>query len=177
MDLGKKIRDLRNSYNLSQEELANRVDLTKGYISQLENNLTSPSLASLSEILTVLGTSLKEFFSDESDEKIVYKKEDYITKHEDGYSLTWLVNNAQKNEMEPIIVSIEPHCKTSEDNPHEGEEFGYVLDGEVVVCYDNRKIRLKKGETFYFTTNKVHYLYNPKDKVSKVIWISSPPNF
>ncbi len=163
--------------NLSQEELANRCDVTKGYISQLENNLTSPSLATLVDILLALGTSLKEFFNDDSDEKITFNSSDYITKEEDGYSMTWLVNNAQKNEMEPVVVTIQPRHKTEEDIPHEGEEFGYVLEGEVVVCYDSRKLRCKKGETFYFKTSKVHYLYNPKDKLAKVIWVSSPPNF
>ncbi len=177
MDIGKKIRDLRNTLNLSQEELANRCDVTKGYISQLENNLTSPSLATLVDILLALGTTLKEFFNDDSDEKIVFNSNDYITKEEDGYSMTWLVNNAQKNEMEPVVVIIQPRHKTVEDVPHEGEEFGYILEGEVVVCYDNKKIRCKKGETFYFKTSKVHYLYNPKDKLAKVIWVSSPPNF
>lgn len=177
MDIGKKIKDLRNTLNLSQEELANRCDVTKGYISQLENNLTSPSLATLVDILLALGTSLKEFFNDDSDEKITFNSSDYITKEEDGYSMTWLVNNAQKNEMEPVVVIIQPRHKTEEDIPHEGEEFGYVLEGEVVVCYDNRKLRCKKGETFYFKTSKVHYLYNPKDKLAKVIWVSSPPNF
>lgn len=177
MDIGKKIRDLRNTLNLSQEELANRCDVTKGYISQLENDLTSPSLATLVDILLALGTTLKEFFNDDSDEKIVFNSKDYITKEEDGYSMTWLVNNAQKNEMEPVVVIIQPRHKTEEDIPHEGEEFGYVLEGEVVVCYDNKKIRCKKGETFYFKTSKVHYLYNPKDKLAKVIWVSSPPNF
>jgi transcriptional regulator with XRE-family HTH domain len=177
MDIGKKIKDLRNTLNLSQEELANRCDVTKGYISQLENNLTSPSLATLVDILLALGTTLKEFFNDDSDEKIVFNTKDYITKEEDGYSMTWLVNNAQKNEMEPVVVTIQPRHKTEEDIPHEGEEFGYILEGEVVVCYDNKKIRCKKGETFYFKTSKVHYLYNPKDKLAKVIWVSSPPNF
>ena len=58
MEIGKKIKELRNTLNLSQEELASRCDLTKGYISQLENNLTSPSIATLVDILNALGTSL-----------------------------------------------------------------------------------------------------------------------
>ncbi len=177
MEIGNKIHDLRKTLNLSQEELASRADVTKGYISQLENNLTSPSIATLIDILSALGTSLKDFFNDETDEKIVFHKEDYIEKYDDGYSLTWLVPNAQKNEMEPVIVSISPRSQTLKDNPHEGQEFGYVLEGEIVISYGNKRIKCKKGETFYFTTSQVHYLINPKDKVAKVIWISSPPNF
>lgn len=177
MKIGKKIKELRSTLSLTQEELANRCDLTKGYISQLENDLTSPSIATLKDILAALGTNLKEFFSEEENEKVAFKKEEYITKHDDGFSITWLINNAQKNEMEPILVEIMPKAKTEEDYPHDGQEFGYVLEGEVVVVRDTHSYRVKKGESFYFTSDKIHYLYNPLNKNAKVIWISSPPNF
>lgn len=177
MQIGKKIKELRSTLSLTQEELANRCDLTKGYISQLENDLTSPSIATLIDILAALGTNLKEFFNEADDEKIVFKKEDYITKQEENFSITWLITNSQKNEMEPILVEINPKSKTEVDNPHEGQEFGYVLEGEVVVYRDTHSYRVKKGESFYITTDKTHYLYNPTNKASKVIWISSPPNF
>lgn len=177
MEFGKKIKDLRNTLNLSQEELADRCDLTKGYISQLENDLTSPSIATLIDILSALGTNLKDFFADDSDEKIVYTEKDYISKVDNSFTMTWLITNALKNEMEPVILTLNPRCSTPSDVPHNGEEFGYVLEGEVVVVYDNQRIRCKKGESFYYKTSKVHALINPKDKIAKVIWISTPPNF
>src|SRR5574344_1612247 len=168
MEIGKKIKDLRITLNLSQEELASRCDLTKGYISQLENNLTSPSIATLIDILSALGTSLKESFTDDDDEKIVFHCDDYVTKEDNGFNLTWLVPNSQKNEMEPVIVNIMPKSRTNEDYPHEGQEFGFVLEGEVVVCVDGKKYKCKKGESFYYDTSKIHYLINTKDKVSKI---------
>ena len=73
MLLGDKIKELRLQCDLTQEELANRCELSKGYISQLENDLTSPSIATLIDILSALGTTLKEFFDEEEDEKIVFK--------------------------------------------------------------------------------------------------------
>ena len=63
MEIGNKIKQLRLQCDLTQEELANRCELTKGYISQLENELTSPSIATLMDILSALGTNLKDFFS------------------------------------------------------------------------------------------------------------------
>ena len=71
MDIGSKIRDLRLENDLTQEELASRVELTKGYISQLENNLTSPSINTLLDILEVLGTNISEFFDTKKEEKVV----------------------------------------------------------------------------------------------------------
>ena len=67
MELGTKIRDMRLQLNLTQEELADRCELTKGYISQLENDLTSPSIATLGDILSALGSSFAEFFKEERD--------------------------------------------------------------------------------------------------------------
>ncbi|MBE6132324.1 MAG: cupin domain-containing protein [Erysipelotrichaceae bacterium] len=178
MKIGKKIKELRTKYNLTQEELANRLELTKGYISQLENDLTEPSISTLEDIVLALGTNLGDFFNDEKElNKVVYKKEDYFVKENVGSNITWLVTNSQKNHMEPIMVTIQPKCQTDIDYPHEGQEFGYVLEGEVLLCIDKKTYRLKKGETFYFDSAKNHYLKNVKDKICKVIWVSSPPNF
>ena len=70
LEIGDKIKRMRIEKGLTQEELANRCELSKGFISQLENDLTSPSIATLIDILEILGTNLKEFFSDDRDEKI-----------------------------------------------------------------------------------------------------------
>ena len=126
MVIGEKIRDIRLQCGLTQEELADRCELTKGYISQLENELTSPSITTLIDILSALGTNLKEFFgSDDEPEKIVYESKEFIEKKGDGYVLNWLVPNSQKNVMEPIHIVLDGESKTEEDFPHEGEEFGF----------------------------------------------------
>mgnify|MGYP000204935121 FL=1 len=109
--------------------------MSKGFISQLENNLTSPSIATLIDILDILGTNLKEFFNEISDEKITFTKDDmFETEDEDlKYKLKWLVPNSQKNDMEPIIITLQPGGQYKEDKPHEGEEFGYVLAGSIFL--------------------------------------------
>ena len=157
LELGDRIKQLRLQCDLTQEELANRCELSKGYISQLENDLTSPSISTLNDILTALGSSLKEFFSEsETEEKIVFKEEDFIEKVTEEMTLNWVVPNAQKNLMEPITVTLNPYMQTQEDVPHEGEEFGYVLDGEITLHLGKKKDVVKKGESFYYTADKVH---------------------
>ena len=176
MSIGIKIKDLRNKCSLTQEELANRCDLTKGYISQLENDLTSPSISTLTDILTALGTNLKDFFSDD-EEQIVFTNDDYFEKEDEHSKITWLVPNSQKNEMEPILFRLAPHAKTDLDYPHEGQEFGYVLSGTITLVYGSKEVKCKKGETFYFTTDKNHYLINNGNVEAVIIWVTSPPNF
>ena len=70
--IGSKIRDLRIKNGLTQEELANRSELSKGFISQVESEQTSPSIATLVDILECLGTNLRDFFSESAEEKIVF---------------------------------------------------------------------------------------------------------
>ena len=72
MKIGERLKRLRLANSLTQEELASRADLTKGYISQLENDATSPSIATLKDIIDVFGINMQEFFSESIDEDIVY---------------------------------------------------------------------------------------------------------
>ena len=86
MEIGEKIKKLRTILGLTQEELADRAELTKGFISQVERDLTSPSIASLSDILEALGTNLSEFFKNVEDEKFVFKEKDmFVAINEENF--------------------------------------------------------------------------------------------
>src|SRR5690554_6352296 len=108
MNIGEKIKRLRTLNRLTQDELAHRCDLSKGFISQIERNLTSPSIATLLDILEALGTNINDFFREEVEEKIVFSKDDIYEKEyeEEKYSISWLIPNAQKNTMEPILIKL-----------------------------------------------------------------------
>ncbi|MBE7078926.1 MAG: cupin domain-containing protein [Clostridiales bacterium] len=177
MDIGKKIRRMRNQKGLTQEELADRCELTKGYISQLENELNSPSIATLTDILSALGSNLSEFFREETEEKVVFSKNEFIEKDSDGVILNWLIPNAQKNMMEPILVELTEGVSTAGDIPHEGEEFGYVLEGKIAIELGNKHHLCKKGEAFYYPANKPHCIINKGKGKARFLWISTPPNF
>lgn len=177
MKIGAKIKRLRQQLYLSQSELADRCELTKGYISQLENDLTSPSISTLVDILSALGTDLAEFFKKDDEKRIVFSTDDFIEKKDEGMTLNWIIPNAQKNQMEPVLVTLEPECQTFDDFPHEGEEFGYVLEGKIRITLDKDQHICKKGESFYFTANTQHRISNIGKTKAKFIWVSTPPNF
>lgn len=178
-DIGNKIKELRNKKGLTQEELADRCELSKGFISQVENDLTSPSIATLIDILQCLGTSLKDFFNDAGDEQIVFRPDDFFEKVDTELhnKIEWIIPNAQKNMMEPIRVTLEAGGSTYPDQPHEGEEFGYVLSGSVTVIIGNRSIRAKKGDAFYYRPDSEHYIKAGNKSGAVFLWISTPPNF
>lgn len=179
MQIGESIKQLRLKNNLTQEELADRCELSKGFISQLERDLTSPSLDSLKDILESLGTSLAEFFSEKKEEKVLFSKEDFFLKtdKELGYQVSWIVPNAQKNQMEPILLSLEAGGQFLEFAPTEGEIFGYVLSGSVQLNLNKQVYRLKKGNSFYYPANGYHSLHNHSTKPATLLLISTPPCF
>ena len=177
MEIGSKIKNLRVLKGLTQEELANRAELSKGFISQVARDLTSPSIATLIDILQCLGTNISDFFNDTDDDQIVFGKNDYFEKTdvELNNQIQWIIPNAQKNIMEPILLTLEAGGSTYPDNPHEGEEFGYVLQGSVTLHIGAKTLRAKKGESFYFTSDKKHYITSKSGAV--LLWVSSPPSF
>ncbi len=179
MSIGNKIKELRIQKALTQEELADRTELSKGFISQLERDLTSPSIATLTDILQVLGTNLSDFFSEECEEQIVFKDADYFEKIDNDLSnkIEWIIPNAQKNEMEPIRLTLFPGGSTYPDVPHEGEEFGYVLSGSISIHIGKRVYHAKKGESFYFTPHASHYISADNKTGATLIWVSTPPSF
>lgn len=179
MKIGDKIKMLRIKNGLTQEELASRCELSKGFISQVERDLTSPSIATLVDVLQSLGTNLKDFFNEIVDEKIVFRKDDIFVKEnrESGYEIRWIVPDSQKNRMEPIMLVLAPGGSSEADDPHEGEEFGYVVSGSVQVHIGGRKFRAKKDESFYFKPTAVHFISNAGKSEAKLLWVSTPPSF
>ncbi len=177
MNIGEKIKELRVRSGLTQEELADRAELSKGFISQLERDNTSPSITTLLDILQCLGTTAGEFFNEDPEEQIVFGKDDYFVKEDSELKNTiqWIIPNAQKNMMEPIHLTLDAGGSTYPDNPHEGEEFGYILSGSIDIHIGSKIYKAKKGESFYFIPDKKHYLTSRGG--ASVIWVSTPPSF
>ena len=109
--------------------------------------------------------------------QVVFGKADYFEKYDAELKneIRWIIPNAQKNMMEPILITLEAGGSTYPDNPHEGEEFGYVLQGSISIHIGSKTYRAKKGESFYFTPDKKHYLTSRHG--ASLIWVSTPPSF
>src|SRR5512136_278149 len=108
--IGEQLKRLRIINSLTQEELASRADLTKGFISQLENDATSPSIATLKDILDVFGVSMQEFFGETgNDEDIVFGKDARVqASGDEGLKVELLVPGAQNREMDPVLLTLAP---------------------------------------------------------------------
>jgi len=177
LEIGKRIKDLRLAAELTQEELANRAKLTKGFISQIENDQTSISLDSLIDILDALSISISEFFADdEASERIAFTRSDRISLTGRGAkSFELLVPGSTNLLMDPILVTLDSGESLPSEEPHNGEEFGYVLTGQVVIRYGKKSFPVRKDDCFYFEADKAHQFINTGKTRATFVWVMAPP--
>lgn len=175
MEIGTKLKNLRIIKNLTQEELAERTDLSKGYISQIESQHASPSMETFLNILNVLGTSPSDFFKKEKKDKVLYKIEDQITydEYDKGYLLNWLVTDSNEFEMEPLLITLKPGAAYKHFQPSESDTFIYCLNGEISLTLGSHVYKASEQEVLYFRANEIHQLYNDTEQVVKAIIVAT----
>jgi transcriptional regulator with XRE-family HTH domain len=179
---GSKIKEVRNTRELSVEDLSQRTGLTADQISKIENNEVMPSLSPLIKIARALGVRLGTFLDDHEELGPVINKAGEFT---EGISFTnnqasgqsmlhffSLAGNKAPRHMEPFFVDIEPQM----NNPytlstHEGEEFIFILEGEVEIEYGQTKYQLKKGDSIYYDSIVPHHVHSPGTKKSQILGI------
>ncbi len=176
--IGEKLRNLRLASDLTQAELAERAGLTKGFISQVERDLTSISLESLADILTALNTTLSDFFSETAREAAVYPREARTPIIKEGVkSFELLVPGATNRKLEPALLILDPGESTEEVEPFDGDEFGFVLQGRMALKLGQQTFIAKKGDSFYFSADRHHRIQNIGQGEARVLWITCPPYF
>lgn len=175
MEIGYKLKNLRKIKNLTQEELAERTDLSKGYISQIESQNASPSMETFLNILEVLGTSASDFFKETEQQKVIYKKEEQIIydEYDRGYILNWLVTKSNEFEMEPLLLTLKPGASYKTFNPSESDTFVYCLQGQVALQLGNDCYHANKEDVFYFKANDDHRLFNEGKQEVKILIVAT----
>lgn len=176
--IGQKIKALRVEADLTQEELANRARLTKGFISQLENEKfqTSISLESLSDIVDALGITLAEFFSETDRKPVVFTKRDRIpVEYEGSEKFELLIPGSTNNIMDPILLEIKPGEKLPPNDPHQGEQFGFVLKGILTLVLNKTRYEVRKNNCFYFSSNETYQFLNKSKQTVSLLWVTTPP--
>ncbi|GAB4188675.1 MAG: XRE family transcriptional regulator [Calditrichia bacterium] len=173
MEIGQKIRRLRKLRGLTIEDVAEKADLTKGFISQLERDLSIPTVTTLKQILDVLGVSLSAFFSDISErEKNIYTVKDRILDNQGKqFRIDNLIPKMKYLEMEPKLLTLQANgiYKTEFE---EDEGFGFVVKGKVDVTVGPENKILSKGDCFYIFFDNKLIIKNLSTKVSEVLLVS-----
>ncbi|PKK84176.1 MAG: Cro/Cl family transcriptional regulator [candidate division Zixibacteria bacterium HGW-Zixibacteria-1] len=176
LEIGEKIKTLRLASELTQSELAARARLTKGFISQVERDQTSISLDSLLDILDALGVTITEFFGDIGRAPNVFSPKDRIAVPDKGVDkFEILVPGSTNNMMDPLVIGLAPGEGLAEEEPHAGEEFGYVLSGTLTLIIGKKTYKLPPRHCFYFEADERHQFINRGKARVTLLWVSSPP--
>ena len=180
--VGSKIKGIRESKNLSLEEIAESSGLTTDQISSIESGQTMPSLGPLIKIVRALGVRLGTFVDDnDALGPVVCRAED--RERDSSISFSNGATDARKHmeyhplaqqkagrHMEPFIIDINP-----EENPdfqlsaHEGEEFIYVMQGEVEIVYGKETYLLKEGDSIFYDSIVKHHVHGAPGKSAKIL--------
>jgi transcriptional regulator with XRE-family HTH domain len=180
--VGSKIKGIRETKNLSVEEIAERSGLSIDQISSIENGQTLPSLGPLIKIARALGVRLGTFMDDNDDlGPIVCRAAD--REKDSSISFSNDATDARKHmeyhplaqqkagrHMEPFVIDINP-----EDNPdfqlsaHEGEEFIYVMQGEVEIVYGKVTYHLEEGDSIFYDSIVKHHVHGAPGKSAKIL--------
>lgn len=182
--IGAQLRHARRLKNLSLKELARRVGCSESLLSKLENDRLRPSLQMLHRIVSELDTTIGALFTDRSEEnRVVMRAEERPTirmrsmANSDGVRLECLIPHPNSKLIYGSIHVVEPGKGSEGKITHQGEEVGYILEGELELTVNNQTYRLKAGDSFFFQSHLPHGYRNPGRKTARVLWINSPPTF
>ncbi len=178
MSINKNVKQTRKARGLTLEELAARSNLTKGYISKIENAKSTPPVSTLQSLAVALGVDISELFDSKTGEKFLPSGLDLLRKNlkgpkevkGDGYLYSPLVQNLKNKYMSPFMMKI----KKGETNvfSHDSEEFGYVLSGKISLVYNGKRFNLSEGDSYYFDSRKQHQIINRCQKDAVVLAIN-----
>jgi transcriptional regulator with XRE-family HTH domain len=180
--IGRAIKELRQRRQLTLEDLADQSGCTPGFISQLERNQAAPSIVTLYAIAEVLGVKVTDFFPDVTNSTKVVRKDERGTFKIDGsaFSYSLMTTKFPHGALQAFILTFAPSKQalpTDEYRAHLGEEFIYILDGELHVSIGDASYDLREGDSIYFKSSVKHSLENRTDHPVNAISLITPSIF
>ena len=170
------MKQLRQLRKISFEQLANRTRFSQRYLKEIEEGKVIPPVAAVIQISKALSIDSGSFLSAEEQEALVKRRRESFFKRTQAYSYKTLTPDAETKHMKAFLVTIDPkQDHKMVEYRHEGEEFIYVLKGQVEVIVGENKNLLKKNETLHFDSNIAHKLRNLSDDKAKLLVVLYTP--
>jgi len=174
--IGPRLRNLRKKRGLSLAEVAAVAGISVGFLSALERSQMSASVGTLRKLARFYRTNILHFFdSTESDTRLVHPHKRKVLEAGPGVHMELLAWG--NTVMEPHLFRVAPAAGSGESYAHEGEEFLFVLRGELLIALADEEYHLKRGDSFYFESSTPHHWKNPGRSETWVLWINTPPTF
>ncbi|USD63903.1 cupin domain-containing protein [Vibrio sp. SCSIO 43140] len=180
MEIGPRFKALRERAGLSQRELAKRAGVTNGFISQIESNAVSPSVASLSKLLSKIPSSMAEFFAiDEPEPEQFYTRRQEQPEIGRGkISYRQVGHYHEDRHIGMLRETLSPGADTGKEMlVHEGQECGVIVQGELELTVDDQITVLLEGDSYYFDSQRPHRFRNTTDADCVIVSANSPASF
>lgn len=176
-DIHKKIKALRLQNDLTLKELSEKTSLSLSFLSQIERGASSLSITSLKTLADALGASMIYFFEEEKDagNYVLKESEQKNFKMKGGEKVyARLSGTFQDRKLEPMRVVLPRGMKEEHNYSHPGEEFYYVLRGEVVFYLNEVPYHLVSGDTIHFPSELLHAWENPTLEDAVLLSVTTP---
>jgi DNA-binding transcriptional MerR regulator/mannose-6-phosphate isomerase-like protein (cupin superfamily) len=174
--IGMRLRQLRTRRGLSLAQVARSVGISLGFLSALERSQMSASVSTLRKLTRFYKTNILDFFDPaESNTRLVPPEKRKVLEAGPGVRMELLAWG--NTVMEPHLFRISPQSGSGESYTHEGEEFLYILRGELQISLPEQEYRLRPGDSFYFESGTPHRWKNPGRDETWVLWVNTPPTF
>ena len=172
--IGTMLRARRREHSLTIDELARRTGLSRGFLSQVENNKASPSLSSLVTLAHALESEITDFLRVPTPDSIASyaaHREQYMVPDNDViYERT--TGTFDDRVLNGLIITIPPGY-SCELQTHEGEEMYLVLEGTIFCDVDGKRYDLNVGDTIHFESGSPHRYGNPTRSPARVMWVGT----
>jgi DNA-binding transcriptional MerR regulator/mannose-6-phosphate isomerase-like protein (cupin superfamily) len=174
--IGSHLRQLRGKRKLSLAQVARAVGISVGFLSALERSQMSASVGTLRKLARFYKTNILDFFdASGASSRQVRPAERKVLEAGPGVRMELLAwGNAV---MEPHLFRVAPEAGSGDSYTHAGEEFLYVLRGELAITLEQEEYRLKAGDSFYFESATPHQWKNPGRTEAWLLWVNTPPTF
>ena len=180
MDIGNRLKTVRQQAQLSQRELAKRSGVTNGFISQVEKNQVSPSIGSLKRLLDGLPMSLAEFFAEAEDNSnpVVYRAEEQPELGSGDISYRLIGGGFPGRAIGLLRETMPPGADTGPELlSHAGQECGVVLRGRLRLTVGGQEFELGPGDGYYFDSTQPHRYISIGDQPLELVSANTPPSF
>jgi len=169
-NIGDRIRILRVTQKRTLQELADNCGMSKSMISKIENNRTMPSVATLVKIAQSLGTTISNLMEQDGWAKAIVttraEAEQNLIRTEKGYSIFPYASEFHEKKMQPFLFTAKKGEVKSHQLSHDGEEFIFVIDGEMKMKVGDAEYTLRTGDSLYFNTIQKHGIVPVSDIVT-----------
>jgi transcriptional regulator with XRE-family HTH domain len=184
LKIGVRLKHARKVKGLRLRQLAERVGCSESFLSKIENNKVNPSLQMLHRIVTELDITIGKILSQDMDEgKVVTRSGERPTIHmvpsrkTEGIHIEWLIPPGDSRLLSGSVHVVHPGGGSLGTIEHEGEEVGFLLEGELELEVEGKTYNLREGDSFFFRSDLPHGYRNTSDNITRIIWINTPPTF